>query len=262
MTQYKRTGRRNTDKVLDAIMSIRCSAHAQEIESKLSAGVKALAYEHWAMIIGTKTDRAIDHDDLIGLTSCSGAWFATYIEKHCIQIDPFFEYCFHSNHPITFPYDVRPKSAGQEGFLSTLATRGFVYGVAVPIHLAQARLAMFYAGTARERPKTELCGCAPLLSALGQEAAIWLESQRVASLRDNLPDLTDVELEHLSWVLKGFQTNEIAEFTKSTVSATNNVFRKINEKLGTNSRREAAMKAEKLGLWRQGISAAGALDES
>lgn len=242
--------RRNTDKLLDALVSIRRVKHAQDVEELLTSGVTALGFERWALIIGTKTDRAIDHLDLVGLTSCAGAWFTTYLKRHCIEIDPFFVYCHHSNQPITFPHDVKAQSIGQEGFLATLAGNGYAYGVAIPIHLAQARLAMFYTGTRAERSKGELCNWTPLLGALAQEAAIWVETARLVTAIKAFPTLSQSELDHLAWVLKGFQNKEIAEFTNSTSSATNNVFRRINEKLGTHSRKEAALKAEKLGLWR------------
>jgi len=249
MNQPKR--RRRLDPLLHALKHIRRAQSQERLQSLLTQGLETVELPFWSLLVGTKEPNSqFSATDLEALCNCNTKWFDRYIKNNWILIDPFVLHTQHSNLPMMFPYDVEGESDGQKEFLKIFYENGFLCGLAVPIHLAQERLALIYAGTSATISREELLAKVPFVAALGQEAAIWVEDQSEERKRNLVSPLSDRELEFLILVRKGFSTSEIATLMSVSSTQTNNVFRRINEKLGTKSRSAAADLAEKLGFHR------------
>lgn len=243
--------RRRLDPLLEALKSLRNSHAENDVRHTLTQALESIDLPVWSLLLGTKDQEATFGESEFEMwCSGDGEWRRRYTQNNWILVDPFIQHMQYSNLPMTFPYDVTGESGGQERFLEVFHANGFAYGVATPLHLAQARLALLYAGRPSHISREDLLDKLPFVTALGQEAAIGIEVQREDRKRNLLSPLTESELEFLVLVRKGFSTSEIASLTSTTPAQTNNVFRRINEKLGTRSRTIAAELAEKLGFYR------------
>lgn len=243
--------RRHLDPFMHAMSTLRYSRTEQDVAYLLNTGLKSLGMPSWFLLLGTKgSEEPLSSTDLLGMSSDKSNWLERYVRNSWMLVDPFLLHTQHSNTPLICPYEVEGESSGQKDFLRELHANLFSYGVVAPVHLAQDRLALLYAGSQNATTHEELYGYAPLVTVLGQEVAIWLEDQRVAMARDQLSPLSDQDLDLLSLARKGFSTNEIAAMVGLNPGLVNNAFRRINLKLGTNSRQRAATLAENLGYYR------------
>jgi len=236
---------------MHAMSTLRYSRTEQEVAHLLNTGLKSLGMPAWFLLLGTKSpEEPLRSSELLGMSSDKSNWLERYVRNSWMLVDPFLLHTQHSNTPLIFPYEVEGESSGQKDFLRELYANLLSYGVAAPVHLAQDRLALLYAGGQSTTPYEELSTYAPLVTVLGQEVAIWLEDQRVAKLRSKLPALSDQDLDLLSLARKGFSTKEIAQITGLTPTLVDYSFRRINLKLETKSRKDAASMAEHLGYYR------------
>lgn len=243
--------RRRTDPFMSALRKLRYMQSEAEVDALVSAALTVAGMRSWFLMIGTKdTDGLFGGASVIAMSSDATGWMPRYARNNWALVDPFVLHTQHSNTPIFVPYDVDGESNGQKEFLKKLYGELFAYGVVVPIHLAQDRLALLYAGNNQELSRKTIEEAAPIVAAIGQEAAIWLEAQREAEERNRVLPLTEAELELLSLARRGFSTKDIAAMQKMTTATVNNIFRRANEKLGTHSRQDAAITAERLGLYR------------
>ena len=243
--------RRRTDPFMSALRKLRYMQSEAEVEALVSAALTVAGMRSWFLMIGTKDAEGLfGGTNVIAMSSDATGWMSRYARNNWALVDPFVLHTQHSNTPIFVPYDVEGESNGQKEFLKEFYGALFAYGVVVPIHLAQDRLALLYAGNNQELSRKTIEEAAPIVAAIGQEAAIWLEAQREAEERNRVLPLTEAELELLSLARRGFSTKDIAAMQKITTATVNNIFRRANEKLGTHSRQDAAITAERLGLYR------------
>lgn len=243
--------RRRTDPFMSALRKLRYMQSEAEVEALVSAALTVAGMRSWFLMIGTKDAEGLfGGTNVIAMSSDATGWMSRYARNNWALVDPFVLHTQHSNTPIFVPYDVEGESNGQKEFLKEFYGALFAYGVVVPIHLAQERLALLYAGNNQELSRKTIEEAVPIVAAIGQEAAIWLEAQREVEERNRVLPLTATELELLSLARRGFSTKDIAAMQKITTATVNNIFRRANEKLGTHSRQDAAITAERLGLYR------------
>lgn len=211
-----------------------------------------LGYPHFAMVISPEAPFRIDSELTFIQTNYPSAWVKKYVDEDLASIDPVVSYCQTKSIALVWSHDIF-SGRRQKNFYEEACGHGICSGVSLPIH----------------GPNGEH-GSVSFASDAKPDKAILAEMSRnavkLSCLRDYIVDtsvpfmrpvtapgeqavaLSPRELECLKWCASGKSTWDMARIMNCSESGINAHFSRIRHKLGTSTRRQAIVKAIRIGL--------------
>lgn len=184
-------------------------------------------------------------------SSYAEAWRDTYDSNGLHATDPTVAHCVYRSTPLIWSPEIFV-TAAQQGLYEEACHYGLRSGVTLPIHGPRGELGMmcFVNDVAPNKRNTrELIRSLPELALLRDFA---FDSSRRFALADHpeaaLPALTKREAECLHWAAQGKSSWEIARILICSEAGINFHMGNIRRKLDVTTRREAVVKALRLGL--------------
>lgn len=177
-------------------------------------------------------------------------WRKTYDERGMANYDPTVSHCRSKSTPLLWAPDMF-STKQQKELYEEASAYGLRAGVSLPIHGRNGIAGMFSLAldqTATPQTMKDIAHCLPelvLLRDVAYEKCLPYFNKRV---HQNLPALTDRELECLRWLVAGKSSWDIGQILKISEATVNFHIANVRAKLGASSRRVAAVKATQLGL--------------
>lgn len=182
-------------------------------------------------------------------------WRRHYDSMNLARIDPTVAHCIaHSTSLVWSPEIFRTR--GQQELYEEACSFGLRSGVTLPIHGPKGELGILcFVNDARpgQSFQREVADCLPDLSLLRDivfEAAMAFAKSPRSS--EPPPSLTERERECLLWSAAGKSTWEISKILHRSESVVNYHFANIRRKFDVTTRREAIVKAMRLGMLEPG----------
>ena len=183
------------------------------------------------------------------IVACDPTWALQYGERECFRADPWLRYACTNSAPIRAA-DVPCISAAEIATVQLAAGFGFGHAALIPAPApeGQARVGLLTLGAAQD--------IGPLLAtpcrrAMAREFAMGLHESWVQGpqhfLRDEIT-LSRLEARLLELELEGLVTKAIARQLGMTCDSIDSRFQRLNQRLGVNCRRQAALLCLDLGL--------------
>jgi len=185
-------------------------------------------------------------------TNYPAAWAKKYVDEEMASIDPVVSYCLTKSIPLVWAPDI---FAGrrQRALYEEACGHGICSGVSLPIHGPNGEHgAISFASDAKpdRAVRAEIFRNAVELSCLRdfivETSVQFMKPATVAG--EETVILSQRELECLKWCASGKSTWDMARIMNCSESGINAHFSRIRHKLGTSTRRQAIVKAIRIGL--------------
>ncbi len=210
-----------------------------------------LGYERTLLAIFPDREAPVEAEYAFLHSNYSSRWRNKYDEEKMGHVDPTVAHCVTKSIPLIWSPDIFAAQK-QRDMYEEACCFGLKSGVTLPIHGAKGELGVlcFVSDTQPDsRFAKEVQRNIPALSCLRDfvfdSAGIFMAQQNLSVEKIRL---TPRELECMKWSAIGKSSWEIAQIQNCTESAVNFHFSNVRKKFGTTTRRQALVKAIRLGI--------------
>lgn len=199
-------------------------------------------------------DRPQASPDFYSVDNTPSAYVQVWDDRNLGKLDPVMQHCKYSSQAIVWNQNTYV-AKGMGGLWEHQARYGYQHGIALAIHSIGGR--HLFLGVDRDRPIAEPTNIVDkMILALGDFAAhIENTAYRIfnpLSAQDTLAEpLTRIEIESLRWSMDGKSAHDIAEIMNISDMHSNLHLTNAMRKLRCSTKYHAAIKAIRLGLFRQ-----------
>lgn len=211
-----------------------------------------LGYAHFAIVICPGVHFRMDGELTFGQSNYPSAWTRKYLDEEMASIDPVVSHCLAKSLPLIWSPDIF-SGRRQKEFYEEACSHGICTGVALPAHGPNGEhgvISFVSDAKPNKAVRADLSRNAVKLSCLRDFIVdTSLQFMRPAASADEAEiALTQRELECLKWCASGKSTWDIAHIMHCSESGINAHFSRIRRKLGTSTRRQAIVKAIRIGI--------------
>lgn len=211
---------------------------------------KDLGYDNCLLAIIPSGSSSMDADAAFLHSNYSAKWRSKYDEENMALDDPTISHCATKSIPLIWTPNIFAGHKQKEMY-EEAAEHGLRSGVTLPIHSPNGELGMLcFVSDLKPDKKSpaDLNETIPALTCLrdfiGETSLKFMH----ASNREESPTLTKRELECLKWSMSGKSSWDIARILACSEATVNFHFTNIRNKFGASTRREAIVKAIRLGI--------------
>jgi len=208
-----------------------------------------LGFEHTLLAIVPQPGMRLE--DAFLRSNYASNWRSTYDQQNLAYVDPTVAHCISRTTSLTWSPDIF-KSPAQRHMYEEACGYGLRSGVTLPIHGPKGELGILCFVSDQQPGRTFNRDLAAHLPALSLLRDIVFDTGIDFALPDKpmepIPSLTPRELECLRWTAMGKTTWEIAKILNCSEATANFHITNFRRKLDVASRREAVVKAIRLGI--------------
>ncbi len=228
-----------------------CFGKEEEWRDKIYQLANDLGFEQTLLAIFPDRNAPVEAEFAFLHSNYSPTWRNKYDEEKMGYVDPTVSHCAIKSTPLIWTPDIFANHKQREMYEEACG-HGIRSGVTLPIHGMNGELGMlcFVADTRPDHHfERDAIRNIPELSCLRdfifETSLQFMKKQAPAKMPIKL---TPRELECLKWSATGKSSWDIGQIFHCTEAAVNFHFMNIRRKFGTSSRREAVVKAIRLGL--------------
>lgn len=213
---------------------------------------EGFGYRNFAMVIFPEFPSRIELGAAFVQTNYAPAWSNKYIDEQFGYIDPTVSHCLTKSTPLIWWPDKFSDQA-QRAFFEEAYSFGICSGVSFPVHGPNGEhgIISFASDTKPDRAFLEMSSRnIPELSCFRDfvfETSLQFMGSAALSDEEEIA-LTQREMECLRWSASGKSSWDIAYIMNCTEAGINAHFFRICRKFGTSTRRQAIVKAIRLGI--------------
>lgn len=207
-------------------------------------GAESIAYAHSPPLGASDFTRP----RIITQRGLPASWPSTYFKRRYFEHDPIYRTAFSQVLPFYWHevHNLKTISKSEQAYLNHLKNEGIDYGICIPVFGPRGRNGYFgigYGESRQELPREHVLHLQNMCQLTHQYYCRLVKKESARSTC-----LSKREVEVLRLILSGSSGNEIASKLQISEHSVATYLRRANDKLGTNSRFEAATKAQVIGL--------------
>ena len=210
-----------------------------------------LGYEQTRLAILPDPHAPLEAEHAFQHSNYSPDWFDKYTAERMHHVDPTFAHCINKSTPLIWSPDIF-SARKQKEMYEEACGYGIRAGVTLPIHGPSGELGIlcFVSDIPPDKRfhKDAVRNIAELSCFRDFIFESSLQFLKPAPLLEKTVTLTRRELECLKWSASGKSSWDISQILHCSEAAVNFHFTNIRHKFGTSSRRQAVVKAIRLGL--------------
>jgi LuxR family quorum-sensing transcriptional regulator LasR len=210
-----------------------------------------MGYERTLLAIFPDRNTPVEVEFAFLHTSYSSSWLNKYDDEQMGQVDPVVSHCMNKSVPLIWSPQIF-STRSQNEMYEEACSHGLRSGVTLPIHGANSEMGIlcFVSDTKpNNQAERDVVRSIPKLSYFRD---IIFETSQQFMMKPvqikPLIKLTRRELECLQWSITGKSSWDIGQILNCTEAAVNFHFKNIRRKFGTSTRRQAIVKAIRIGI--------------
>ena len=223
---------------------------AEEWRDRIFQHGNELGYEHSLLAIFPDRNAPIEAEFAFLHSNYSSKWRSKYDDEKMGHVDPTVSHCATKSTPLIWSPDIF-SARKQKEMYEEACSHGLRSGVTLPIHGTNGEFGVlcFVADIKDKKFACDYIRNIPELSCLRDFIfETSLQFMKHAVQAEQLVTLTPRELECLKWSATGKSSWDIGQILHCTEAAVNFHFTNIRFKFGTSTRRQALVKAIRMGI--------------
>jgi DNA-binding CsgD family transcriptional regulator len=232
------------DSLHEAVERIRTLKDEVALKSHITSIVIACGLTNFVFAAMTRNDQERSHYRF--LIGCRPRWCQIYNAKYFYLNDPFIEHALKSNDPVLGrQISAADLTQGQRQMMDMASKYGFATGLVVPAHGHDAeRVGVLYLGSSEPANTGEprAWKCRWIMKLVSNELLEWWMRRMKNEFIDKHL-LSELDIQLLGHERQGLSSIEISTSTGQSKRNVDETFRKMIEKMGVSTRKEAAVSA-------------------